>query len=307
MTPRISVVTATLNRRDLLRRAIESVMAQGLGDVEHIVVDGMSADGTREMLGSYPHLVAISERDDGLYEAWNKGIARTTGDLVCILNDDDEIPTGAFARARAALREQPDLELLSGPVELCARKADGMHRLRIIDDPRILSLREQDIGPGVPVTNGRYFSRGLLRRVGAFDERYKLVADRVFLLDVILATPRHVIVDQPLYRYHIHAQSLTMREDGDARRLAAESWQAARDGFAEAATPTARAAYARWQAWGALYFAGLETRRARYRAATQIVGCAFKSDPLWCLRAVVPVLRHLRERSARRGRAMVSR
>src|SRR5262245_35446216 len=133
MTPRISVVTATINRRDLLRRAIESVIAQGLGDVEHIVVDGLSTDGTLEMLCSYPHLVAVSERDNGLYEAWNKGIARATGNLVCILNDDDEIPTGAFARARAALREQPDLELLSGPVELCARNANGMRSLRVID------------------------------------------------------------------------------------------------------------------------------------------------------------------------------
>jgi len=302
MAPRISVVTATLNRCEFLRRAVESVIAQGLEGIEHIVIDGMSADGTQEILRSYSHLVAVSERDNGLYEAWNKGIARATGDLICILNDDDEIPAGAFARARAALQQQPNLELLSGPVELCSENSDGTRSVRIIDDYRILSLREQDVGPGVPITNGRYFLRHLLHRIGPFDERYKLVSDRVFLLSVILAAPNHVIVEQPLYRYHVHSQSLTMRKAVDAHRLSAESWQAARDGFAEATTPAAHAAYGRWQAWGTLYLAGLETRQAHYGAAAKIAARTFKSDPFWLLRTVAPVLRHVRERRARRGR-----
>src|SRR4029450_11323802 len=65
---RISIVTATLNRARFLRRAIESVLAQGHDDVEHIIVDGMSTDGTVELLAGYSHLRVIREPDANMYE-----------------------------------------------------------------------------------------------------------------------------------------------------------------------------------------------------------------------------------------------
>ena len=75
----ITIISATLNRRDMLRRAIESVVSQGLDGIEHIVIDGASADGTLEMLKRYPHLTIISEQDENLYDAWNKGLVRANG------------------------------------------------------------------------------------------------------------------------------------------------------------------------------------------------------------------------------------
>ena len=63
MSVRISVITASLNRRNLLQRAIESVLAQRGTAIEHIIVDGVSTDGTLEMLAAYPHLIVISEPD----------------------------------------------------------------------------------------------------------------------------------------------------------------------------------------------------------------------------------------------------
>ena len=95
-SPRISVITATVNRRDLLRHAIESVLAQGLAGVEHIIVDNVSTDGTAEMLAGYPHLTVITEPDRCLYEAWNKGLHRASGDIICFLNSDDEIVAGTI-------------------------------------------------------------------------------------------------------------------------------------------------------------------------------------------------------------------
>jgi glycosyltransferase involved in cell wall biosynthesis len=169
---RISIITATWNRRDMLSRAIRSVMAQGLEEIEHIVVDKTSTDGTLEMLASFPHLTVISEPDRNLYEAWNKGIRRATGELIVILNSDDELPRGAFAAARAAIAASPHLEMLSGAVEI-VRSVDGVPvSARLVENAAMLALREQDIGPGVPLTNGRYLSRRLLDRIGPFDQRY---------------------------------------------------------------------------------------------------------------------------------------
>ncbi len=227
---RISVITATLNRRKLLRRAIESVIAQGLENVEHIVIDGASTDGTLEVLADYPHLTVVSEPDRCLYEAWNKGLRIASGDLFCILNSDDEIPIGAFRHARAALHAHPDLEMISGSVEVFRTDVDGTVEKRVIDDMRILSLREQDVGPGIPITNGRYMTPRLVERIGSFDERYRLVSDRDYLLRVLLSNVRNVTLSAPLYRYHVHNDSLTLNAIGANHPLSVESLAAARNG-----------------------------------------------------------------------------
>jgi glycosyltransferase involved in cell wall biosynthesis len=304
---RISVITATLNRRNLLRRAIDSVVAQTLDGVEHIIVDGGSTDGSLALLAEYPHLRVVSEPDRGVYEAWNKGIRRATGDLVCILNSDDEIPPGAFARARLAYDAQPDLEMISGAAELCYITAEGIIETRITDDPRILALREQDIGPGDPIINGRYFTPGLIARIGWFDERYRLIADRDYLLRVLLAGARNVTVSAPLYRYYAHDGSLTLAGKSVTRQLSIESLTAANNGMSEAATADARAAYARWHAWAVFYMAGFEVRALHVRRAVAVMVDAFGRDPVWPLRLPPIILRHIRERPARRGHIRVGR
>ena len=91
---RISIVTPTYNRAHLLEAALLSVLAQGWSDTEHIVVDGMSSDGTVELLARYPHLRVIREPDSGLYEALNKGIRAATGEVIGHLNSDDEYLPG---------------------------------------------------------------------------------------------------------------------------------------------------------------------------------------------------------------------
>lgn len=87
---KISIVTVTLNRCDTLRDAIESVLSQTI-PVEHIIVDGGSTDGTMDLVQSYGTRIArwISEPDQGIYDAMNKGIQLATGDIVGILNADD--------------------------------------------------------------------------------------------------------------------------------------------------------------------------------------------------------------------------
>ena len=301
MSVRISVITASLNRRNLLQRAIESVLAQRGTAIEHIIVDGVSTDGTLEMLAVYPHLIVISEPDRNVYEAWNKGLRRMTGDLLCFLNSDDEIPPGAFAQASAALAADPGLDMISGPVEI--RRCDPVVGIetRLIDDARILELREQDVGPGITLTNGRYLTPRLVARVGYFDERYRLVSDRDYLLRVLLAAPRKVVVTTPLYRYYVHEGSLTLAGAGTMLPVSVESLAAARNGLAEATLRGTRLAYARWHAWASLYMAGLEAR-AFHWAAAAVAAESFRRDPIWPLRASAPIVRHIRERAARRGR-----
>ena len=91
---KVSIITATYNSAATLRDTLDSVLAQTYQDIEYIIVDGLSADGTQEIVKAYEprfggRLRLVSEKDKGLYDAMNKGLRMATGDIVGVLNSDD--------------------------------------------------------------------------------------------------------------------------------------------------------------------------------------------------------------------------
>ena len=86
---KISIVTPTYNAEEYIEDAIKSVLAQGITDFEHIVVDGGSTDGTVDILKKYPHLIWVSEPDEGQSDAMNKGFKMSSGNVIAYLNADD--------------------------------------------------------------------------------------------------------------------------------------------------------------------------------------------------------------------------
>lgn len=89
--PRISIVTPSFNQGEFLERTIRSVLLQGYPNLEYIVVDGGSSDGSAEIIEAYAPFLAyhVSEPDNGYVHAINKGLARATGEILCWLNSDD--------------------------------------------------------------------------------------------------------------------------------------------------------------------------------------------------------------------------
>jgi hypothetical protein len=87
--PSISVVTPCLNAAGVIRQSIESVALTNQASVQHIIVDGGSTDGTREILAEYDHIEVVSGPDNGPYDALNKGFRTATGDVLAWLNADD--------------------------------------------------------------------------------------------------------------------------------------------------------------------------------------------------------------------------
>ena len=88
---RISIITVTYNAEATIERTLESVAQQTYPDVEHIIIDGTSADRTLEIARRFPHAIIYSEPDQGLYDAMNKGLQRATGDYLCFLNAGDQL------------------------------------------------------------------------------------------------------------------------------------------------------------------------------------------------------------------------
>lgn len=126
--PRISIVTASYNQGRFIEETILSVLHQGYPDVEHIIIDGGSTDGTIEILQRYADRLAfwVSEPDGGQSDAINKGLSRATGQILTWLNSDDMLAPGALAAAALAF-ELSRADMIAGEAHI-QRDGRTMHR-----------------------------------------------------------------------------------------------------------------------------------------------------------------------------------
>ncbi|MFM8468577.1 MAG: glycosyltransferase family 2 protein [Limisphaerales bacterium] len=173
--PFFSVITPALNARAFLPRNLASVRAQGMapGEVEHWVIDGGSKDGTVEWLEAQADLKFISEKDRGLSDAVNKGIARATGEWILWLNADDELAPGAMAKFKAATARFPDARVFCGTEEL--RGYDGT--VEEVLPPWDYNLKEL-LGTRIAINQAAtWVHRSVYERVGVLDVGIRYAMD----------------------------------------------------------------------------------------------------------------------------------
>ncbi|MDH5645697.1 MAG: glycosyltransferase, partial [Candidatus Heimdallarchaeota archaeon] len=89
--PLVTIITAVLNGVDTLERTILSVISQSYTNIEYIIIDGGSTDGTIDIIRKYEHAIDcwVSESDTGIYDAWNKGVRLSNGEWIAFLGADD--------------------------------------------------------------------------------------------------------------------------------------------------------------------------------------------------------------------------
>jgi glycosyltransferase involved in cell wall biosynthesis len=207
--PLISVITPCLNRAQFIREAIRSVMDQNYPDIEHIVVDAVSTDGTLAILNEYPNLRVVSEPDEGMYDAINKGIRMAQGEIIGLLNTDDAYASGCFDAVAEVFEKNPEAQAIVGSATTLDERgkllANAMPRPTIL--PKDLWQR---VVLGTPVTNAWFFRRDVFEKIGLFDTSYRYVADRDFLIRAVLAGIRPRPIEQPLYCYRSHSGSVTI-------------------------------------------------------------------------------------------------
>lgn len=121
--PTISIVTPVLNQAGMVRHAIESVACNNQHNVEHIVIDGGSTDGTLEILSEYPDLIVFSGEDAGPYDAVNQGFKSARGDVLAWLNADDFYVPHALDTVAAIFRSVPEIDWLTTQSPLWADAA----------------------------------------------------------------------------------------------------------------------------------------------------------------------------------------
>src|SRR5574342_808175 len=114
--PLVSVITVVYNGARHLEQTLLSVINQGYGNIEYIVVDGGSVDGTLDIIGKYEDRIDywVSEPDDGTYDAMNKGIELAHGELIGLLNSDDYYEPDAIGIIAGKYKEKPTPQIVFG-------------------------------------------------------------------------------------------------------------------------------------------------------------------------------------------------
>jgi len=180
--PLISVITICYQAEAYLEQCIKSVMAQKFNDFEHIIIDGGSNDGTQEIIKKYQNHLAYwhSKPDRGLSHAFNQGLEQASGQWVIFLNSDDYFfDSRVLRRFSDHLQENQDKDVIFGQVQRVSREREAHNLGQPIGHPFDWHefLKRDTIPHPSSFTNMNF-----IRRVGPFDEDYKIAIDYEFYL-----------------------------------------------------------------------------------------------------------------------------
>lgn len=180
---KISIITTCYNRVQTIRGAIESVLSQDYPNIEYIIVDGASTDGTLDIIREYKErLTYISEPDNGMYEAINKGMRIATGEVIGLLHSDDFLYDNHTISRIAEQMKQTHADFLYG---------DGLfvntdNTEKIIRNWQGGNYRLWKVRHGwLPLHPTCYIRRSAIIRKGEYNESYKIAADTDFLFRLL--------------------------------------------------------------------------------------------------------------------------
>ena len=181
---KVSIITSCYNRAATIRSAIESVLAQDYNDIEFIVVDGSSTDGSLDIIREYVDRISIiiSEPDHGMYEAINKGIRMATGDVIGLCHSDDFVYARDTVSHVVKKMEETGCDFLY---------ADGI----FVNEQNTRKVVRKWIGGRyarwkvrcgwLPLHPTCYIRRDVMMKHGLYDESYKIAADTNLLVDYL--------------------------------------------------------------------------------------------------------------------------
>lgn len=173
---KISIITAVYNRADTIEQALRSVGSQDWPSVEHIVIDGASTDGTVALLQRHQGKISVlvSEPDQGIYDALNKGISRATGEIVGFMHSDDFYSDDSVLTRVASVFSGPAIDGVYGDLDYVAKDTPD----RVIRRWRSGEYHRSRLARGwMPPHPTLFLRRAVVEEWGGFDTSYQIAAD----------------------------------------------------------------------------------------------------------------------------------
>ncbi len=205
-SPKVSIITPSYNQAQFLEQTLQSVLTQDYPNIEYIVVDGASKDGSVDIIKKYEKQIAwwVSEPDSGQSDAVNKGWQHATGELIGWLNSDDLLMPGAVSRMVQAFQETPEMGVIYGDVFSMDAKGDIFNIMRFeqwdLDDLMAFEIISQP---------GAFMRREVLERAGYLDTNMHFLMDtHLWLKMAQLALFRYLPGVVSAARYHADAKNV---------------------------------------------------------------------------------------------------
>lgn len=203
---KFSIITICYNSVSTISDTIRSVKEQDYPNIEHVIIDGQSVDGTIDVINQnmHPGIVLVSEKDHGLYDALNKGLSKCTGDFIGILHSDDYLANDkVISTIQSLFESNPDSDAISSSVNIY--KPDRTDKpFRIYN---ALKFKPWQFRIGIqPPHPGFYVRRKAFEKVGFFNSSYKISGDFDWLL--------RFIIKEKLNVFYTDFVSVHMRDGG---------------------------------------------------------------------------------------------
>lgn len=211
-TPKISIITSVYNGEKYLEECIRSIAAQRYPNVEYIIIDGGSTDNTTGIIRQYESKLHywVSEKDKGIYQAWNKGLARATGEWIAFVGSDDilwddQVIEKAIPDLQSAIEK--GIRFVYGRVNLLSSQSKVIKEM---GDP--WEIAETNILDHMTVTHcGAFHHRSLFEEHGRFDESFRIIGDYDFLLREFTKGGKARFVDRIFAGMHAGGISANLR------------------------------------------------------------------------------------------------
>ncbi|WP_426092464.1 glycosyltransferase family 2 protein [Flavobacterium sp. DSR3-2] len=179
---RITIITVCYNRVFTIEKAIQSVLKQNYPNIEYIIIDGNSTDGTKVIISSYGDRISqyISEPDKGMYDAINKGFKMATGDVIGLMHSDDEFyDDDAISKIAASFKQDTKTEGVYGDGVYVSNDSEE----RLIRNRIGGAFSLQKIKSGwLPLHPTVYLKRSVIDKYGFYNLDFKIASDTEFLL-----------------------------------------------------------------------------------------------------------------------------
>jgi glycosyltransferase involved in cell wall biosynthesis len=202
---KISIVTISYNQQQYLKACMDSILTQTDCDLEYIVVDAGSTDGSRELIESYgDQVIKVFERDNGPADGLNKGFARATGDVYGFINSDDYLLPGALKRVTKFFLDHPHNTFMTGH-----GFTENEFGRRTPIRPSVLTPQAMLHRAAVMFQQTTFFSAEQFKKVSGFNPQNRTCWDYELFLNLLQQKAIHYVVKEDLAVFRLYEGSIS--------------------------------------------------------------------------------------------------